>query len=278
MLKYTFCHVPGIGPKTERHLWRSGFHSWHAVTGDDPLPLSPNKVELLRRHIPESVTHFEDGVSGYFYDRLSSDQHWRMFPDFRESVAYLDIETTGLGGSSDYITTIGVYDGQSITHYVYGDNLFDFRDKIEKYRLLVTYNGKTFDVPFIRNYLGIPIGQAHIDLRYVLASLGYRGGLKGCERQLGIDREELEDVDGYFAVLLWQDFQKNGNRRALETLLAYNTLDVVDLEILMVLAYNLKLKDTPFAERLRLPKPRSPENPFKADMETIRRLKHRHFR
>jgi uncharacterized protein YprB with RNaseH-like and TPR domain len=115
--------------------------------------------------------------------------------------------------------------------------------------------------------------QAHLDLRYILASLGYRGGLKGCERQFGIERGELEDVDGFFAVLLWFDFYHCGNPRALETLLAYNTLDAVNLETLMVLAYNLKIQQTPFAQSHRLPLPTPPEIPFRADVETIQRIK-----
>ena len=49
---------------------------------------------------------------------------------------------------------------------------------------IVSYNGKSFDVPFIENYFGIQLSHAQIDLRYVLGSLGYIGGLKGCERQL----------------------------------------------------------------------------------------------
>jgi hypothetical protein len=32
----------------------------------------------------------------YFSDRLPFNQTWRIFPEFRESTAYLDIETTGL--------------------------------------------------------------------------------------------------------------------------------------------------------------------------------------
>ena len=276
MLAHTFFHVPGIGPKTERHLWSSGFPSWDTVDGGESPPLSQSKAEVLRRHIRESIHHLGRGVPDYFYERLPSDQQWRLFSDFRDSVAYLDIETTGLGSADDHITTIVVYDGASIFHYVHGDNLSAFRDDIEKYRLVVTYNGKSFDAPFIRNTLGAPMGQAHIDLRYVLAALGYRGGLKGCERQLGIDRGGLEDVDGFFAVLLWQDFL-GGNRRALETLLAYNALDVLNLEALMVLAYNLKIQETPFAESLRLPVSRPPENPFTADAETIGRIKRRYF-
>jgi len=273
MLEHTNCHVPGIGPKIERRLWSSGVLSWRDVTGDVPSPLSPRRAQRLQSHIDASVAHLADNNPDYFCERLPSDQHWRMFPDFRHAVAYLDIETTGLGPSHDYITTIALYDGQSIYHYVQGDNLPDFMDDIGRYRLLVTYNGKSFDVPFIRSYFGISMKQAHIDLRYVLASLGYRGGLKGCEKQLGIDREELDGIDGYFAVLLWRDFHRSGNERALETLLAYNIEDVVNLEMLMVHAYNLKLKKTPFVECCRLPNPRQPESPFRADMETVERIK-----
>jgi hypothetical protein len=166
-----------------------------------------------------------------------------------------------------------VYDGNSIFSYVQGQNLNDFRHDIQNYDLLVTYNGITFDLPFIRRYFKIPMKQAQIDLRYVLASLGYRGGLKSCERQLGIDRKELVDVDGFFAVQLWWDYLNNGNEGALQTLLAYNTVDVVDLELLLVMAYNMKLKDTPFEESHTLSLPVLPTVPFDVDMKTVNRLR-----
>ena len=248
--------------------------SWEAARGELPLP--PHKAEPVRRVAEESIARLAEREAGWFAARLPSDQAWRLFDEFRESVAYLDIETTGMGGPDDYITAITVYDGKSLRHYVQGDNLFDFRDEIDDYRLLVTYNGKCFDLPFIRNYFGLPMRQAHIDLRYALASLGYRGGLKGCERQLGLVRADLEDVDGYFAVLLWWDYLNRGNERALETLLAYNTLDVVNLETLMFLAYNLKVADTPFAEACRLAVPPSPALPFAPDAPTIQRIRREH--
>lgn len=274
MLQNTFCHIRGIGPRTERHLWRAGVGSWEAARGELPLP--PHKAEPVKRGAEESITRLATRDAAWFAARLPSDQAWRMFAEFRNSVAYLDIETTGMGGPDDYITAITVYDGRTLRHYVQGENLFDFRDEIDQYRLLVTYNGKCFDLPFIRGYFGLPMRQAHIDLRYVLASLGYRGGLKGCERQLGLDRGGLADLDGYFAVLLWWDFHNNGNQRALETLLAYNTLDVVNLATLMVLAYNLKVAQTPFAETHRLALPELPELPFQPDVETIERIRQEH--
>jgi hypothetical protein len=272
VLKNTFCHVPGISTSTEQRLWASGIECWEALRQSRAIPLSQKKKDSLARHIDESFESLEKNDPNYFAELLPTSQHWRLFRDFKHSIAYLDIETTGLN-YSDSITTVVIYDGQSIRHYVRNENLDDFREEINKYSLLVTYNGKCFDVPFLERSFNIRMGQAHIDLRYVLKSLGHAGGLKGCERQLGIDRKDLSDVDGFFAVLLWNDFIRNKNPKALETLLAYNTCDVVNLETLLVIAYNLKLKETPFSAIHQLQPPSPPPVPFKADIETIERLR-----
>jgi hypothetical protein len=121
----------------------------------------------------------------------------------------------------------------------------------------------------------VRLEQAHIDLRYVLRSLGLRGGLKSCERQLGMARPGLEDVDGFVAVLLWHDYQRGTNPLALETLLAYNSQDTVNLESLMVEAFNRKLDllgRVDFASGLRLDMPEPPPNPFRPDATTVQRL------
>ena len=216
--------------------------------------------------------HLNSGNPRYFSDLLQANQHWRLFPGFRHSMAYLDIETTGLNIWGSEITTIAIYNGESIFYYVNGNNLDDFLDEIKKYKVIVTYNGKSFDIPFLESHFGIRLNHAHIDLRYILASLGFRGGLKGCETQVGIDRGDLKGIDGYFGVLLWNDYQENGNEKALETLLAYNIQDTINLETLMVIAYNLKIGQTPFYEN-QIPERALPENPFEADMQTVERIK-----
>lgn len=187
--------------------------------------------QAIDQHLGESCQRLEDGDCRYFAGHLPSREHWRLFPEFRGRIAYLDIETTGMSGFG-HITTIALYDGQRIRHYVHGENLEQFGRDIGDYELLVTYSGKCFDLPFIRSTMGLPMDQAHIDLRYVLKSLGYGGGLKGCEKKLGLDRGELDGVDGFMAVLLWRDYLASGNPRSLETLLAYNIQDVVNLETL----------------------------------------------
>jgi len=272
LLKNTFLHIPGIGIQTEQRLWASGIQSWDDVTEDRAGGLSPKKRQTVVEHLLESTEHLDSIDPNYFFELSPASHHWRFFPEFRDATVYLDIETTGLSRYTETITTIALYNGESISYYVKGRNLDDFPEDIEKYKVIVTYNGKSFDLPFIERYFGITLNHAHIDLRYVLASLGYRGGLKGCETRLGFHREDLADIDGYFAVLLWQDYRKNRNIKALETLLAYNIQDVLSLEILMVMAYNLKIADTPFYLN-RLPDPVLPELPFHADINTVARIR-----
>ena len=273
MLKNTFIHTPGIGMKSEQKIWSSGIYSWNDFLKGDLSIFTPTKRDILKRSIEESHEQLSKLNPDFFGTQMPSNQHWRIFPEFKGLAAYMDIETTGLESLINKITTIAIYDGSSIFTYINGENLDQFKEDIRKYKVLVTYNGKCFDVPFIKRFFGIELNQVHIDLRYVLRSLGYTGGLKGCEKQVGIDRGNLEGVDGYFAVMLWDDYQRNKNHKALETLLAYNIHDVISLQTLLVLSYNLKLKETPFNETHQLTLPSSPEIPFQADLETIERIK-----
>lgn len=261
MLTHTFCHLDGVGPKTEQKLWARGITSWDAPA------LRPDWAERLL----ESRDHFEARDSGYFAEHLPPREQWRLYADFQDSCAFVDIETTG-DGWQDTITTIAMFDGERVRHYVHGQNLEAFTEDIRGFRLLVTYNGKTFDAPVLRRCLGAELPPAHIDLRHILHSLGLRGGLKACERQVGIDRGDVDGVDGYMAVLLWHEYRRSGEPRVLETLLAYNTLDAVNLQTLMIHAFNAKIRQTPFEDTRRLPSRSVPSAIFEPDRTLIERL------
>jgi uncharacterized protein YprB with RNaseH-like and TPR domain len=252
MLRNTFCHIERIGIATEEKLWNAGVYDWDLFNQLSGIPLSKKKVASISPVLEESSRQLVTGNPHYFVRHLSVNQYWRLFPHFRDTIAYLDIETTGLENWCNEITTIALYDGQVVNSYVNGQNLDDFVRDIQKFKIIVSYNGRCFDVPFIEHYFRITLDQVHIDLRFVLKSLGFSGGLKGCERQLGIDRGDLKDIDGYYAVILWQEYKRTGNQKVLETLIEYNILDAKNLEILMARAYNMKLKGTPFYEKNRI--------------------------
>ena len=262
MLKHTFQHLHGIGEKTEKRIWAEGITSWEEFL-DLPRPavLSPWQHDLARGELEQSLRALERRDAHYFAEKLSAQLYWRLYPEFAQRVAYLDIETSGVTTGMSTITVIGLYDGEQPRVYVQGQNLFRFVEEIEEFTLLVTYNGKLFDLPFIRRELGLPLQQAHIDLRYPLAALGYRGGLKRIERSVGLEREgPVALLDGWCAVLLWQ-YHKRGEAGALETLLRYNLEDVIHLPQLLALVYNTRVQRLPFMV-LPVEPPPSPVIPF----------------
>jgi uncharacterized protein len=273
MLQNTFCHIPGIGLKTEQDLWARHVHSWDDVMNGAEVYVRGRNKEFIRNYILSSLEHLQLRDADYFAKGLPTAEAWRLYGEFKHSTAFIDIETASGGGSGNYITTISLYDGATVHYYVHGHNLGKFVEDIQRYRVIVTFNGKGFDIPVIEKTFKIKMTRAHIDLRHVLSGLGYKGGLKVCEKELGLNRKELDGVDGYYAVLLWKDYVRNGNPRALDTLLAYNVLDAVNLEPLMITAYNLKLKETPFRDDLQLPIPPPPRNPFSPDIETLDRIR-----
>ncbi|MGE0820639.1 MAG: ribonuclease H-like domain-containing protein [Candidatus Binatia bacterium] len=248
MLKHTFQHIHGIGEKTERRLWAEGVTSWEVfLDAPTQAPLPQWQRDLACFELEQSFHALERCDARYFTEKLASALHWRLFPQFGQRIAYVDIETTGAVAGSAYLTVIGVYDGVKPRVYVRGKNLADFVADIDEFTLLVTYNGKLFDLPFLRQELGIPLAHAHIDLRYPLAALGYKGGLKRIEQTLGLEREgPVALLDGWCAILLWQYYEQQGETEALETLLRYNLEDVVHLPALLALVYNTRIQRLPF--------------------------------
>jgi|GEM_PF-864300 len=220
MLSRTFIHLPGVGQATERKLWKAGVASWQDYLSREEL-LPAARRGLVARGLAASEERLAAGDAEWFAQSLPAAESWRLASHFMARAAYVDIETTGLGETS-HITAIALYDGERARTYVHGVNLEAFADDIRAFDLLVTFNGRCFDAPIIERELKIRLPSAHVDLRHVLKSVGLRGGLKSCEKQLRLDREELDGVDGYFAVLLWHEYETTGDPAALETLLAYN--------------------------------------------------------
>lgn len=236
MLDHTFIHIPGIGPRTERHLWRHGILTWEHFLNHKETFLPPDRDALIRKDLEVSLENRDD--IHFFADRLSPPHLWRLFEDFKDGAVYLDIETSGLYHGVNEITVIGIYDGESVRSFVKGININEFESAITSYELVITFNGSHFDLPFVRRqFPNISLPPAHIDLRFFLKRLGYRGGLKAIEKSFGLSRaSEIEGMDGYDAVLLWKAYQW-GDDSALDRLILYNTADIVHLKPLMERGY-----------------------------------------
>jgi uncharacterized protein len=241
VIENTFIHIQGVGARTEQRIWQQGIGCWNDFLFSKGTVISPARDSLIRLELEESVRN-QNNIA-YFSDRLPSSDSWRLFREFGEKAAYLDIETSGNPCGEDIITVIGLFDGREVRSFVCGRNLQDFEIAVSSYDLLITYNGSSFDLPIIRKcFPNITLPSGHIDLRFPLSRLGFKGGLKKIEKKFGITRDsKIDGLNGFDAVQLWNAFMW-GDRDALDRLIQYNTADIINLQPLMEAAYNMMKK------------------------------------
>jgi uncharacterized protein YprB with RNaseH-like and TPR domain len=239
LLESTFLHAKGDGRTTEIKLWEAGAHSWdhYLASPDSRWPLSVAQRTLLTETVEESIERLEAEDFGWFAELLPVSEHWRAVPAFGHRMAFVDIETNG-GMNPEDLTVVGVFDGRKMTQYVQGQNLDQFPESLEEAAVIITFFGTGFDLPFLRRaFPSLAMPQLHVDLCYMLKRLGYRGGLKSIENQMGIRRSNATTgLSGMDAVRLWQQY-RHGSQRSLQTLLAYNAEDVRNMSELLSEGY-----------------------------------------
>jgi uncharacterized protein YprB with RNaseH-like and TPR domain/predicted nuclease with RNAse H fold/adenylate kinase family enzyme len=249
MIQNTFLHIPGVGKKMERRIWQAGFqtwdHLWNALSAGRPVQelLSKSRQKELfapSEGVPSGTraTHWLDCLDqsrtclrskdyGYFLELLRPSDHWRLLASTFPEALYLDIETTGLSFDLHYITVVGaLYEGKFF-QWTWPEPLDELAELVKAAPLVVTFNGKRFDVPFLQAKAPvIPAPKAHIDLLYSVRALGIKGGQKPAEVALGLRRDEdIMEVDGLEAVACWCS-GLYGDSRSYNRLLRYNRADV----------------------------------------------------
>lgn len=242
-LERTFLHLTGIGPARERVLWAQGIGDWAALAavlaggtrpadllrgekGPVPGQLHP-EASLWLYELGHSVRDFAERRFEPFLERLEAKDHWRVLASAPDEVLWLDIETTGIDPGHADVTVVGVQDAAGFSSYVRPDDFSALSARVEAAPLVGTYNGRAFDIPFLRARVpGFPRPRAHVDLVPLCRAAGRKGGQKAIERALGLARDEdLEGMAGGDAVKLWA-LHRAGKEGALELLLRYNRADV----------------------------------------------------
>jgi uncharacterized protein YprB with RNaseH-like and TPR domain len=247
MIENTFVHIDGVSENTEKKLWENGIKSWKDYCDNyDSIDFIPEKKKAnIRNEIAFSQQHFDEGNLKYFSEKLKLNEHWRL--KRLGKICFVDIETTGLSRWTDTLTVLGIYDGTTPHIYIHDKDIEKGYEKLKEFDTVVTFNGKQFDMPFIEQKSGEKFDFVHFDLRFLLKELGYAGGLKKIEKELGIVRDEqVAEVDGREAVRLWRRYLR-GDQKALEILLKYNEEDIVNLDYLLNFYLDEKKKLLGFA-------------------------------
>lgn len=171
-----------------------------------------------------------------------------------ENFTFLDTETSGLaGGTGTYAFLIGIgkftNEGFTLSQFFMRDpfeepaQLAAVLGALDNTKVLVTYNGKSFDVPllntrFITNGEPPPlISQSHIDLLHLARRL-WRDRLQS--RTLGSIEENIlgtvrtgEDIPGWMVPSIYFDFIRSGDARPLKNVLYHNAMDIISLATLL---------------------------------------------
>lgn len=142
--------------------------------------------------------------------------------------AYLDIETCAAGD----VTIVGIFrEDRGLRQLVGGEitdvNVWETLDGVDT---ICTFNGDRFDLPILERQVRVNLRQRFrsLDLLRECRRAGLKGGLKRLEERFGIARS-TQGMNGWDAMRLWERYENEGDRAALNVLLEYNREDVMNL-------------------------------------------------
>lgn len=160
-------------------------------------------------------------------------------------VLYLDIETTGLSAQPLFLIGTMEFDGSDfVIKQFFARNyaeerhlLTDLAGHVTAFDLLVTYNGKSFDIPYIRdraatNRLRVEWPATHLDLLHE-SRRRWRGLLPNCKlttvEQYICRRRRVDDIPGAEIPAAYHEFVHTENATKMRHVLHHNALDLVTM-------------------------------------------------
>jgi uncharacterized protein len=245
----------GDKPPEEGQSARSAGPDWDAL---QVYPVETSCGSFLRRRIEYPAGHrhghycfadLEEAAPALAV--MTGSQRAPISPD---RILFIDTETTGLGvgaGNVPFMIGIGAYEqgafwveqlfirhpGEEAAMLTY------LSDKLQDYTAIVSYNGRTFDWPVIKNRFvmnRLPLMKEeplHLDFLYPSRSL-WKHTLESCrlsrveEDRLGIVREH--DVPGSLAPSLYFLYLAERNAEVLRGVFEHNERDIMTLATLAV--------------------------------------------
>ena len=185
-----------------------------------------------------------------------------------QAFGFFDIETTGLSGGTGtycFLAALGTFTENAfrVRQYFLADLLEErammtvLTDDLRSCEVVVTYNGRCFDVPCVDTRMLLarfpsPFEHAYnLDLLYTVRRL-YRHRLESCRLSdaeqglLGFQRDD--DIPGWMAPSLYFDYLRAGRVAPLRGVLRHNRDDVLSTLGLLAHATELFANESPKPE------------------------------
>ena len=204
--------------------------------------LEADAVYLHRRFV--SLTGHPDGEA---VERIAEAcKSKRVAPD---EFLFMDLETTGLGGTPVFLvgTMECAKEGFHFRQYFARDYSEEISivaaisERLKNTGVLVTFNGKTFDVPYLRNRAiatGVKLNhpRSHLDLLHE-ARRAYKDELPDCRLQTletsVCGRSRDDDIPGSEIPEAYHEYVRTGNANRITVILLHNLYDLLTMADLM---------------------------------------------
>lgn len=236
--------LPKIGLKTEQNLKDKGYDTIESLKSHDKYCDSASK---FMEQIDElSFGEIVEILDNNKYSKKCRDNVLKSISlTDRENFKFMDIETLGL--SNVPIILIGVAEikgSKIISSQYFLRDIYEEPAVIEAYlshldedSVHVTFNGKSFDVPFIKNRclsnrLNADLNLPHLDLMYFAKNL-WKDELPNCQLQtiekelFGIEREG--DVPGQYIPDYYNTYLVEKNIGPIVPIIEHNRQDIISL-------------------------------------------------
>ncbi|MGE3166339.1 MAG: ribonuclease H-like domain-containing protein [Planctomycetota bacterium] len=224
----------------------------HASGGSSTVDARTLDVDEVLHPAEVTADHFAPGFAGFVAAagvsgaRLASAESARLGGD--SDALYFDLETTGLGlRARIFLTGCLCWEGGGLRlQQEFATDLAQEREVLSRLRermvrrpRLITYNGRSFDVPLLRRRLAFHSLEP-LPPELVVEDLLHRTrrahgkGLPNCrlstvERLLIGKLREGKDICGAEAPLRFQDFLATGRRELLDPIVYHNRIDLTTL-------------------------------------------------
>lgn len=202
--------------------------------------------------------HMHGDISLDYLGSLNTISEWAGHPEISdvstEEIVFLDTETSGLaGGTGTFAFMVGmgryVKEGFQVGQFFMGDPLDEpalliaIEEFLAPYNVLVTFNGKAFDVPLLntryilQGWKSPLITLIQIDLLHLARKLWrYRlpsRTLGDLELQILKARRTEEEVPGWMIPQMYFDYLRSRDARPMQRIFYHNEIDVLSMAALL---------------------------------------------
>lgn len=236
--------LPKIGIKTEEGLKKKGYETIESLQNHDKYCDVASK--FLQNMDNLSYCEIIDLLNNNRYTQKCRNNILKSISlTDKENFKFMDIETKGLSNVPIILIGVAEIKGNNIisSQYFLRDyteeaSIIDaYLNHLDEDSVHVTFNGKTFDVPFIKNRcrynrIEANLDLAHLDLMYFAKNL-WGEKLPNCQLQT-IEQELFnikrdEDVPGQYIPGYWDSYLQNNNIGPVVPIIEHNAQDIISL-------------------------------------------------